>query len=66
MINRLFIKDFAIISELDLNKKGNMDVTIYPSNKITFYVKFGDIFIYFMMLVIVLCMFKRVRYEEYV
>tara|TARA_B100000676_G_scaffold143884_1_gene142376 strand:+ start:161 stop:1603 length:1443 start_codon:yes stop_codon:yes gene_type:complete len=55
-----------IISELDLNKKGNMDVTIYPSNKITFYVKFGDIFIYFMMLVIVLCMFKRVRYEEYV
>jgi len=55
-----------IISELDLNKKANMDVTIYPTDKITFYVRFGDIFIYFMMVVIVLCMFKRVRYEEYI
>ena len=55
-----------ILDRLDLNKKGNIDITIYPSNKITFYVRFGDIFIYFMMLVIVLSMFKKVRYEDYV
>jgi len=52
--------------QMKLNKKGNIIFTIHPSDEITFYVKYGDIFIYFMMFVVVLFMFKRIRYEEYV
>ena len=49
---------------IGLNKKGTILADIYPSNKVTFYVKYGDIFIYFMMLSIILLMFKRIKYEE--
>ena len=52
--------------QMKLNKKGNIISTIHPSDEITFYVKYGDIFIYFMMFVVVLFMFKKIRYEEYV
>ena len=52
--------------QMELNKKGNILSTIHPSDEITFYVKYGDIFIYFMMFVVVLFMFKRIRYEEYI
>ena len=52
--------------QMELNKKGNILSTINPSDEITFYVKYGDIFIYFMMFVVVLFMFKRIRYEEYI
>ena len=55
-----------IQSQLELNKKGNIISTIYPSDEITFYVKYGDIFIYFMIGAVVLFMFKRIRYEDYV
>ena len=55
-----------ITHELELNKQGSIIADIYPEDRITFYVKYGDIFIYFMMLVIILCMFKPIRYEEYI
>ena len=55
-----------IHQELELNKKGNIISTVYPSDEITFYVKYGDIFIYFMMVIVALFMFKRIRYEDYV
>ena len=52
--------------KLELNKKGVILANIYPKDRITFYVRYGDIFIYFMMLIIILHMFKPIRYEEYV
>ena len=52
--------------QLELNKEGNIISTIHPSDEITFYVKYGDIFIYFMVAVVILFMFKRIRYEDYV
>ena len=55
-----------IISQMDLNKKGTIIEKVNPSSKITFYVKYGDIFIYFMIATIMLFMFKKVRYEDYV
>ena len=51
---------------LELNNKGNIIADISPSDSLTFYVKYGDIFVYFMMLTIVLFMFKKIRYEDYV
>ena len=63
----MIIDQFGNIQhELELNKQGSIVAEIHPQNKITFYVKYGDIFIYFMILVIILCMFKPIRYEDYV
>ena len=63
----MIIDQFGNIQhELELNKQGSIVAEIHPQNKITFYVKYGDIFIYFMILVIILCMFKPIRYEEYI
>lgn len=55
-----------ITHQLELNNKGNIVEEINPSTKMTFYVKYGDIFIYFMMLSIMLLLFKKVRYEDYI
>ena len=55
-----------ITHQIDLNKKGTIVEKIRPSSKMTFYVKYGDIFIYFMIATIMLFMFKKVRYEDYV
>ena len=49
-----------------LNDKGNILEEINPSTKLTFYVKYGDIFIYFMIATIMLFMFNKVSYEDYV
>lgn len=51
---------------IELNRKGTILADIYPSNKITFYVKYGDIFIYFMIAAIILLMFKSIKHEEYI
>ena len=55
-----------IQQSLELNKKGTILADIYPKDRITFYVRYGDIFIYFMMLAIILFMFKSIKYEDYV
>ena len=55
-----------ITHQLELNNKGNILEEINPSTKLTFYVKYGDIFIYFMIATIMLFMFKKVSYEDYV
>ena len=52
--------------QLELNKEGVIVSNIYPNSYKTFYVKYGDIFIYFMMVIIILSMFKSIRYEDYV
>ena len=63
----MIIDEFGNIQhELELNKKGVIIANIRPKDRITFYVRYGDIFIYFMMLVVILHMFKPIRYEEYV
>ena len=51
---------------IGLNKKGTIIADIYPSDKVTFYVKYGDIFIYLMIASIILLMFRSIKYEEYV
>lgn len=55
-----------ITHQMDLNKKGTIIEEFSPSSKMTFYVKYGDIFIYFMIATIMLFMFKKVSYEDYV
>ena len=52
--------------QIGLNKKGTISAEIYPTSKITFYVKYGDIFIYFMIVITILYMFKGIRHEEYI
>ena len=51
---------------IELNKKGTILANIYPNNRLTFYVKYGDIFIYFMMIAIILSIFRSLKYEDYV
>ena len=55
-----------ITDQLELNTKGSMIADISPSEGLTFYVKYGDIFVYFMMLSIALLMFRKIKYEDYV
>jgi len=55
-----------ITDQLELNSKGSITADISPADGLTFYVKYGDIFVYFMMLTIVVFMFKKIRYEDYV
>ena len=63
----MIIDQFGNIThQMDLNKKGTFIEEFSPSSKMTFYVKYGDIFIYLMMLSIMLLMFKKVRYEDYI
>ena len=55
-----------ITDQLELNSKGSITADISPADGLTFYVKYGDIFVYFMMLTIVVFMFKKIRYEDYI
>ena len=55
-----------ILHQIDLNKRGNISAKVKPGNKITFYVKYGDIFIYIMAVAVVVMSFKPKRYEDYV
>ena len=52
--------------QIDLNKEGSIVASIYPNSYKTFYVKYGDIFIYLMIVIIILSMLKSIRYEDYV
>ena len=51
---------------IDLNKEGSIVANIYPNSYKTFYVRYGDIFIYLMIVGIILSMFKSIKYEDYV
>ena len=51
---------------IELNKKGTILANIHPNDRLTFYVKYGDIFIYFMMIAIILSIFRSLKYEDYV
>ena len=63
----MVIDEFGNIQhQIGLNKKGTISAEVYPTSKMTFYVKYGDIFIYFMIAVTIIFMFRGLRYEEYI